>query len=124
MNTIFKHNVNAKYSTKDLKGGYNSNNLSLLDVFLDEKGTSVKIQLLNIFKDSVDSQQAFRGMFNALINEDYSSGIDIERYQGLLEHALSKVDFSVVIGIYMLLKHWKDEGIRQQNCSEQHRHEN
>ena len=124
MNTIFKHNVNAKYSTKDLKGGYNSNNLSLLDVFLDEKGTSVKIQLLNIFKDSVDSQQAFRGMFNALINEDYSIGIDIERYQGLLEHALSKVDFSVVIGIYMLLKHWKDEGIRQQNCSEQHRHEN
>ena len=105
MNTIFKHNVNAKYSTKDLKGGYNSNNLSLLDVFLDEKGTSVKIQLLNIFKDSVDSQQAFRGMFNALINEDYSIGIDIERYQGLLEHALSKVDFSVVIGIYMLLKH-------------------
>ena len=124
MNTIFKHNVNAKYSTKDLKGGYNSNNLSLLDVFLDEKGTSVKIQLLNIFKDSVDSQQAFRGMFNALINEDYSIGIDIERYQGLLEHALSKVDFSVVIGIYMLLKHWKDEGIRQQNCSEQHRHKN
>ena len=124
MNTIFKHNVNAKYSTKDLKGGYNSNNLSLLDVFLDEKGTFVKIQLLNIFKDSVDSQQAFRGMFNALINEDYSIGIDIERYQGLLEHALSKVDFSVVIGIYMLLKHWKDEGIRQQNCSEQHRHEN
>ena len=51
MNTIFKHNVNAKCSTKDLKGGYNSNNLSLLDVFLDEKGTSVKIQLLNIFKD-------------------------------------------------------------------------
>ena len=51
MNTIFKHNVNAKYSTKDLKGGYNSNNLSLLDVYLDEKGTSVKIQLLNLFKD-------------------------------------------------------------------------
>ena len=44
-------------------------------------------------------------MFNALINEGYSIGIDIERYQGLLEHALSKVDFSVVMGIYMLLKH-------------------
>ena len=54
---------------------------------------------------AVDSQSAFRGMFNALINEDYTIGIDIERYQGLLEHALSKVDFSVVIGIYMLLKH-------------------
>ena len=51
MNTIFKYNANAKYSTKDLKGGYNSNNFSLLDVYLDEKGTSVKIQLPNIFKD-------------------------------------------------------------------------
>ena len=51
MNTIFKYNVNTKYSTKDLKGGYSSNNFSLLDVYLDEKRTSVKIQLLNIFKD-------------------------------------------------------------------------
>ena len=51
MNTIFKCNVNAKNSTKDLKGSYNSNNFSLLDVYLDEKGTSVKIQLPNIFKD-------------------------------------------------------------------------
>ena len=41
-------------------------------------------------------------MFKALINEDYSIGIDIERYQGVLEHALSKVDFSLGIGIYML----------------------
>ena len=52
MNTIFKHNANAKYSTKDLKSGYNSNNFSLLDVYLDEKGASVKIQLTNIFKDN------------------------------------------------------------------------
>ena len=51
MNTIFKYNANAKYTTKDLKGSYNSNNFSLLDVYLDEKGTSVKIQLLNLFKD-------------------------------------------------------------------------
>ena len=51
MNTIFKYNANAKYSKKDLKGGYDSNNFSLLDVYLDEKGTSVKIQLPNIFKD-------------------------------------------------------------------------
>ena len=41
-------------------------------------------------------------MFKALINEDYSIGIDIERYQGVLEHVLSKVDFSVGISIYML----------------------
>ena len=49
----------------------------------------------------MDAQQALKGMFKALINEDYSIGIDIERYQGVLEHALSKVDFSVGIGIYM-----------------------
>ena len=51
---------------------------------------------------TVNPQQAFKGMFRALINKDYSVGTDIERYQGLLEHALSKVDFSVAIGIYML----------------------
>ena len=51
MNTIFIYNVNEMYSTKDLKGGYNSNNFSLLNIYLDEKGTSVKIQLPNIFKD-------------------------------------------------------------------------
>ena len=51
MNTICNYNANAKYSTKDLKGGYNSNNFSLLRVYLDEKGPSVKIQLPNIFKD-------------------------------------------------------------------------
>ena len=50
MNTIFKPNANANYSTKDLKGGHSSNNFSLLDVKLDEKGPSVKIQLPNIFK--------------------------------------------------------------------------
>ena len=48
---IFKYNANAKYSTRELKGGYNSNNFSLLGVYLDEKGPSVKIQLPNILKD-------------------------------------------------------------------------
>ena len=51
MNMIFKYNSNAKYATKDLMGGHNSNNFSLLDVYLDQKGSSVKIQLPNIFKD-------------------------------------------------------------------------
>ena len=44
----------------------------------------------------------FKSTFKALINRDYSIGIDIGRYQGVLEHTLSKVDFSVGIGIYML----------------------
>ena len=47
-------------------------------------------------------KKCLKSTFKALINEDYSIGIDIERYQGVLEHALSKVDFSVGIGIYML----------------------
>ena len=51
---------------------------------------------------AVDAQKVFKSTFKALINEDYSIGIDIERYQGVLEHALSKVDFSVGTGIYML----------------------
>ena len=44
----------------------------------------------------------FKSTFKELINEGYSIGIDIERCQRVLEHALSKVDFSVSIGIYML----------------------
>ena len=51
---------------------------------------------------AVDAQKVIKSMFKAIINEDYSICKDIERYQGVLEHALSKVDFSVVTGIYML----------------------
>ena len=51
---------------------------------------------------SVVAQKVFKDTLKALINEDSSTGIDIERYQGLLEHALSKVDISVAIGIYFL----------------------
>ena len=51
---------------------------------------------------AVDAQKVFRGTLKALINEDYSIGTDIERYQRVLEHALSKIDFSVGMGIYML----------------------
>ena len=48
---------------------------------------------------AVDAQQVFKSTFKVLINEDYSIVIDIERYQGMLEHALSKVDLSVGTGI-------------------------
>ena len=54
---------------------------------------------------AVDAQKALyviKDMFKALINEEYSIGNDIERHQGVLEHALLKVDFLVGIGIYML----------------------
>ena len=51
---------------------------------------------------ALDAQQVFKNTFKALINKDYSIAIDIERYQGVLGHALSKVDFSVGTGKYML----------------------
>ena len=41
-------------------------------------------------------------MVNALINENYSISVDIDKYQSVLEHALSKVDFSIGTDIYML----------------------
>ena len=50
----------------------------------------------------VDAEQVFKSKFKALMNEDYSISADIDRYQVVLEHALSKVDFSVGTGIYML----------------------
>lgn len=41
---------------------------------------------------AVDTQQVFKSAFKALVNEDYSISADIDSYQGVLEHALSKVD--------------------------------
>ena len=51
---------------------------------------------------AVDAQKVFNSIFKELINEDFSIGIDVERYQGVLEYAISQLDFSVGIGIYML----------------------
>ena len=51
---------------------------------------------------AVDAQEVFKSTFKVLIDEDYSISNDIQRYQDVLEHVLSKVDFSVGIGIYML----------------------
>ena len=50
----------------------------------------------------MDSHQVFNSTFTALINEDYSIGDDIDRYQSLLDHTLSKVDFSISTGICMV----------------------
>ena len=37
-----------------------------------------------------------------LVDEDYSISNDTQRYQDVLERALSNVDFSVGISVYML----------------------
>ena len=50
----------------------------------------------------MDVQQVFKSTFKVLINEDIGIVIDMKRYQEVLEHTLSKVDFSVGTGIYML----------------------
>ena len=62
----------------------------------------VRSSIVGNSEPAVDAQQVFKSTFKALINEDYSIGIGIERYQGKLEHALLKVHFSVGPGIYML----------------------
>ena len=51
MNRIFRYNTNAKYSTKDLQDGHKNIIFLLLDIDLDQKGPSVKIQLSHVFKD-------------------------------------------------------------------------
>ena len=56
----------------------------------------------SVLGNSAPPQQVFRGTLKELINEDYSISVDIERYQGVLEHELLKADFSVGTGIYVL----------------------
>ena len=40
-----------------------------------------------------DAQEVFKIAFNALTNGDYSVGVDIERYQSVLEYALTQSKF-------------------------------
>ena len=49
----------------------------------------------------VDAQQFFKITFHALIIEDHSINVDIDRYQSILEHVLSKMDFSKGTSFYM-----------------------
>ena len=51
---------------------------------------------------AMDAQKVFKSTFKALINEENSISIKIERYQEKLEHELSKVGFPEGVGIYML----------------------
>ena len=62
----------------------------------------IRSSIVGTSAPAVDAQKVFKSTFKALINKYYSIGIDIGRCQGVLEHTLSKVDFSVGIGIYML----------------------
>lgn len=48
MKPILKYDDNAKDSPKNLEGEHTSDNFLVLDVDLNEKESSVKIQLMNI----------------------------------------------------------------------------
>ena len=52
--------------------------------------------------DNNEAQYIYMNSFEELLKSDYSIADDIARYQGVLEHAMSKVDFSVGGGVYML----------------------
>ena len=52
--------------------------------------------------NALDAQYIYMKSFEELLKSDYSIADNIARYQGVLEHAMSKVDFSVGVGIYML----------------------
>ena len=52
--------------------------------------------------NALDAQKIYINSFEELLKSDYSITDNIARYQGVLEHAMSKVDFSVGGGIYML----------------------
>ena len=42
---LLKYKSNAKYLTKDLRGGYNANDFSLLDECMNNKRLTVKIKV-------------------------------------------------------------------------------
>ena len=52
--------------------------------------------------NALDAQNIYMNSFEELLKSDYSIADDIARYQGVLEHAMSKVNFSVGGGVYML----------------------
>lgn len=51
---------------------------------------------------AVDAPQVFKSTFNSLINEGRSISVDIEWCQSAQELALSKMDFAIGAGSYML----------------------
>ena len=52
--------------------------------------------------NAFEAQNIYMNSFEELLKSDYSIADDIARCQGVLEHAMSKVDFSVGGGVYML----------------------
>ena len=62
----------------------------------------LKSKIVSKTTNAFEAQNIYMNSFEELLKSDYSIADDIARYQGVLEHAMSKVDFSVGGGIYML----------------------
>ena len=97
--TMDHYTVKRFYKKRHWKDKQICEGIRLFSSYFSDSG---KVSIVGNSAPAVDPQQVFKGTFKALINEDYSIGMDIERYQGMLEHALSKVNFSVGTGIFML----------------------
>lgn len=54
--------------------------------------------------DKLARPDRVKDTFYILINENYSVGLDIERYQSILEHVISKEVISIDTDIYVLPK--------------------
>ena len=61
-----------------------------------------RLSIASYSASPADAQQVFKTRFNAPIKEDYSFNVDIDRYESVLEHALSKEEFLIGTGFYMV----------------------
>ena len=62
----------------------------------------VRSKIVGKTTNTFEAQNIYMNSFEELLKSDYSIADDIARYQGVLELAMSKVDFSVAGGVYML----------------------
>ena len=112
---VFGHNVKAteRSPSDDLTRWINTRSKGFTRKGIEKIGRSVTVyaylvlspqvqarsSIVGTSVPAVDAQKVFKSTFKTLTNEDASIAIDIEKYQGMLEHALSKLGFSVGIGI-------------------------
>ena len=106
---VFGHNVKAteRSPSDDLTRWINTQSKGFTRKGIEKIGRSVRVYAYLVLSSqvqarssivgtsvpAVDAQKVFKSTFKTLTNEDASIAIDIEKYQGMLEHALSKLGF-------------------------------
>ena len=61
-----------------------------------------RLSIVGNSASAMDAGQAFKSMYHALFNEECPISVDTDRYHSVLEHALSKANFSTGTSIYLL----------------------